>query len=163
MPHFIGITLGRAAGIELTHVGYKGAPPALTDMIGGNLPALVSTLGSFRTHLEPGSKVRLLATAGARRSRFTPTVPTLAEQGFKDLVFAEWSGFYLPAKAPAEVVRRLNTALQQALKSPDIVEFFDGSGVESAPTLPEELAAALQRDMKIWGPIVKSIGFSAES
>lgn len=163
VAHFIPVTLGRAAGIELTHVGYKGAPPALTDMIGGNLPALVSTLGSFIAYLGPGGKVRVLATTGVKRSRFAPMVPTLAEQGFKDMVFAEWSGFYLPAKAPAEVVRRLNTALQQALKAPDIVEFLGGSGVEAAPTTPEELAAALQRDMKIWGPIVKSIGFNAES
>lgn len=163
VPHFISVTLGRAAGIALTHVGYKGAPPALTDMIGGNLPALVSTLGSFSAYLGPGGKVRLLATTGAKRSRFTPTVPTLAEQGFKDMVYTEWSGFYLPAKTPAEVVRRLNTALQQALKTPDIVDFLGGSGVESAPTTPEELAVALQRDMKIWGPIVKSIGFNAES
>jgi tripartite-type tricarboxylate transporter receptor subunit TctC len=163
VPHFIGVTLGRAAGIELTHAGYKGAPPALTDMIGGNLPALVSTLGSFRTYLGPGSKVRLLATTGAKRSRFTPNVPTLAEQGFKDMVYTEWSGFYLPAKAPAEVVRRLNMALQQALKAPDIVEFLASSGVESAPSTPEELAAALQRDMKVWGSVVKSIGFTADS
>lgn len=163
VPHFVGVTLGRAAGVELTHVGYKGAPPALTDMIGGSLPALVSTLGSFKTYMTPGSKVRILATTGAKRSRFSPTVPTMAEQGFKDMVYTEWSGFYLSAKAPADVVRRLNAALQQALKSPDIVEFLAASSVESAPSTPEELAAALQRDMKIWGPIVKSIGFNAES
>ena len=163
VPHFIGVTLGRAAGIELTHVGYKGAPPAITDMIGGTLPALVSTLGSFQSIMVPGSKVRLLATTGAKRSRFAPSVPTLAEQGFKDMVYSEWSGFYLPAKAPAEVVRRLNAALQQALKAPDLVDFLGGSSVESAPTSAEELASALQRDMKIWGPIVKSIGFTADS
>ena len=163
VPHFIGVTLGRATGIELTHVGYKGAPPALTDVIGGSLPALVSSLGSFRTYLGPGGKVRLLATTGTKRSRFTPNVPTLAEQGFKDMVYSEWSGFYVPAKTPAEVVRHLNIALQQALKASDIVEFLASSGVEAAPSTPEELAAALQRDMKMWGPIVKSIGFTADN
>lgn len=163
VPHFIGVTVGRAAGVELTHVGYRGAPPALTDMLGGTLPALVATLGSFRSSIGPGSKIRMLASTGAKRSRFTPNVPTLAEQGFKDMVYSEWSGFYLPAKAPADVVRRLNLALNQALTATDFVEFLAGSGVESAPSTPEELAAALQRDMKIWGPIVKSIGFTADT
>lgn len=163
LAHFTGITLGRAASVELTHAGYKGAPAALQDMLGGILPAMVATLGSFRPHMGPGSKIRVLATMGAKRSRFAPQVPTLVEQGFKDMVYAEWSGFYLAAKAPTEVVRRVNGALQQALSAPDIVEFLAGSGVEAAPSTPEELAAALQRDMKIWGPIVKSIGFTAES
>jgi tripartite-type tricarboxylate transporter receptor subunit TctC len=90
-------------------------------------------------------------------------VPTLAEQGFKDMVYNEWLGFYLSAKAPAEVVNRLNIALHQALKAPDIMEFLPSLGLEAAPSTPEELAAALQRDMKIWGPIVKSIGFTADS
>jgi tripartite-type tricarboxylate transporter receptor subunit TctC len=161
--HFTGITLGRAAGIELTHVGYKGAPPALQDMLGGTLSALAATMGAFRSQMGPGSKIRLLATTGARRSRFTPQVPTLAEQGFKDMVYNEWLGFYLSAKAPAEVVNRLNIALHQALKAPDIMEFLPSLGLEAAPSTPEELAAALQRDMKIWGPIVKSIGFTADS
>lgn len=163
VPHFIGITLGRAAGMELTHIGYKGAPPALTDMLGGTLPALVSTLGSFRSIMTPGNKIRILATIGAKRSRFTPTVSTLAEQGFKDMVYSEWSGFYAPAKVSADAVRRLNQALNQALMATDFVEFLAGSGVEPAPSTPQDLAAALQSDMKTWGPIVKSIGFTADS
>ncbi len=161
--HFTGIILGRAAGIELTHVGYKGAPQAIQDMLGGTLPALAATMGAFRSVMGPDSKVRLLATTGAKRSRFTSHVPTLAEQGFKDMVYNEWLGFYLSAKAPAEVVRRLNLTLHQALKTPDIIEFLASIGMEATPGTPEELAAALQRDMKIWGPIVKSIGFSADS
>jgi tripartite-type tricarboxylate transporter receptor subunit TctC len=161
--HFTGVMLGRAAGIELTHVGYKGSPPAIQDMLGGTLPALVSPLGSFLNYMGPGSKIRVLATSGARRSRFTPGVATLAEQGYKDLVFSEWYGFYLPARAPAEVVRRLNAALHQALKAPDIAESLAGFGMDPAPGTPEELATALQRDLKIWGPIVKSIGFTVDS
>lgn len=161
--HFTGITLGRAAGLELTHVGYKGSPPAIQDMLGGTLPALVSPLGSFLNYMAPGSKIRVLATSGAKRSRFTPNVPTLIEQGFKDMAYNEWYGFYLPAKAPADVVRRLGSALHQALKAPDIVESLASFGMEATPGTPEELNAALQRDMKIWGPIVKSIGFTVDS
>ena len=161
--HFTGITLGRSAGVELAHVGYKGSPPAIQDMMGGTLPALVSPLGSFLNYMGPGSKIRVLATSGAKRSRFTPNVPTLLEQGFKDMAFSEWYGFYLSAKAPTDVVHRLNQALHQALKAPDIITSLAGFGMDSTPGTPEELAAALQRDQKTWGPIVKSIGFTVDS
>lgn len=161
--HFTGVTLGRNAGVELTHVGYKGSPPAIQDMLGGTLPALVSPLGSFLTYMGPGSKIRVLATSGAKRSRFTPNVPTLVEQGIKDMAYNEWYGFYLSAKAPTDVVRRLNGALHQALKAQDIVDSLASFGMEPTPGTPEELNAALQRDLKIWGPIVKSIGFTVDS
>ena len=161
--HFTAVTLGRAAGVEVTHVGYRGSTPALQDLIGGSLPALCSPLGTFLSHMTPNSKLRLLASSGAKRSRFSPQVPTLAEQGFKDLVFDEWYGFYLPAKAPDEAVRRLNAALHEALKAPEVIETLHSAGMESSPSTPSELAAALQRDIKIWGPIVKSIGFTADS
>ncbi|GLS14357.1 tripartite tricarboxylate transporter substrate-binding protein [Hydrogenophaga electricum] len=161
--HFTGVTLGKAAGVELTHVGYRGSPPAIQDLIGGSLPALVSPLGSFLSYMVPGSKLRVLASSGAQRSRFTPQLPTLVEQGFKNLAFNEWYGFYAPARTPDEMVRRVNAALHQALKAPEVVETLHSAGMESAPGTPADLTAALQRDMKTWGPIVKSIGFTADS
>lgn len=160
--HFVVEMLGRAAGVELTHVGYRGAAPAIQDMLGGTMSALCTPLGSFSTYLKDG-KIRLLATSGAKRTRFTPNVPTLAEQGFKDLVFSEWYGFYLPAKASPDTVKRLNAALHNALKSPEVAQTLDSFAMEAAPSTPEQLAAALQADLKRWGPIVKSIGFTADS
>lgn len=159
--HFVGVMLGRAAGVELSHIGYKGSPQAIQDMIGGNLPAMCSPLGSFTNTY--GGKLRVLATTGAKRSRFTPNVPTLAEQGYKDMVFSEWYGFFLPAKASPEAVKKLNTALQQALTSPDIVGTLADFAMEPAPSTPEELVASLKSEMQRWAPIVKSIGFVAES
>lgn len=157
--HFVTVMLGRAAGIDLTHVGYKGSGPAVTDMLGGNLPAFCSPLGTFLNQ----PKLRVLATSGSERSRFTPNVPTLAEQGFKDMIYREWYGFYLPAKASPEAVRGLNAALRDALGSRDIIDTLATFGMEAAPSTPEQLAAALQESQKRWGPIVKSIGFSADS
>jgi tripartite-type tricarboxylate transporter receptor subunit TctC len=90
-------------------------------------------------------------------------VPTLVEQGFKDMAYNEWYGFYMSAKAPTEVVRRLNGALHQALKAQDIVDSLASFGMEPTPGTPDDLSAALQRDLKIWGPIVKSIGFTVDS
>lgn len=157
--HFIALMLGRAAGVDLTHVGYRGSNAAVQDMLGGNLPALCAPLGTYLNQ----PKLRVLATSGAKRSRFTPAIPTLTEQGFKDLVFDEWYGFYLPAKAAPEVVRGLNAALQEALLAQDTVETLNSFGMEAAPSSPERLAQALDQDIKRWGAIVKDIGFSVES
>ena len=131
MPHFIGVLLGRSAGVELTHVPFRGTQPAVLDMIGGQIPAVCGPLGEFVQHAAAG-RVRILGTSGPKRSRFTPQVPTLAEQGFTELVFTEWFGFYLPGQAPGEVVQRLNTALRGALAAPDVVEGLGVVGLEAA-------------------------------
>lgn len=157
--HFAAISLGKAAGVEITHIGYKGSGAAITDMIGGNLPALCSPLGTFLNQ----PRLRLLATTGPERSRFTPQVPTLVEQGFKNMVFQEWYGFYLPASAPASAVQRLNAAVHRALASKEVQESLASFGMEAAASTPGELAEALHDAQKKWGPIVKSIGFSADS
>ena len=85
------------------------------------------------------------------------------EQGFKDLVFEEWYGFFLPAKAPTDVVNRLNSALRSALAEKDVVDTLATFGLEPAPSSPEQLAAALRADHQKWRGIVKSIGFTADS
>lgn len=160
--HFVGLMMGRAAGVELTHVAYRGTPPAINDMLGGSMPALCGPLGTFLPLMGAG-KIRLLASSGAQRSRFTPHVATLAEQGYKDLVFSEWYGFYAPAKTPSDTIQRLNRELQQALLSKDVVDTLATVGMEAAPSTPEQLASTLKRDLATWGPIVKAIGFTAEN
>ena len=160
--HFATVMLGRMAGVDLQHVGYRGAQPAVQDMLGGTMPALCTPLGSFAPYLKDG-KIRVLATSGAQRTRFTPQVATLAEQGFKDLVMSEWYGSFLPAKAAPETVKRLNSALHDALKSPDIAQTMSSFAMEPAPSSPEKLSAELQADLKRWGSIVKSIGFTADA
>jgi len=160
--HFVGLMLGRASGVELSHVGYRGTPPAINDMLGGNMPALCAPLGTFLP-LRDAGKLRILATSGPKRSRFTPDVPTLVEEGYKDMVYTEWYSFFVPAKTPAAVVGKLNSALRPVLLSDDVVKAFASFGMEAAPSTPETLSASLQENLRIWGPIVKSIGFSADS
>ncbi len=159
--HFTGIMLGRAAGVELTHIGFRGTQAAIPDLLSGQLPALCGPLGEFLRHL-PGGKVRVLGTSGAQRSRFTPNVATFVEQGFKDMALSEWHGFFLPAKASPEVVQKLNTVLRQALTAPDMVEGLAVFGLDPAPSTPAELASKLKADTERWGPIVKAIGFMAD-
>lgn len=157
--HFVTQMLGRAAGVPITHVGYRGSAPALQDMLGGTLPAICTPLGTLLNQ----PRLRVLGTSGGKRSRFTPEVPTLAEQGYKDLVYDEWYGFFLPASASPAVVQRLNAALRAALTHPRVLESLATFGMESTPSSPEQHAAALKADLERWGSVVKSVGFTADS
>jgi tripartite-type tricarboxylate transporter receptor subunit TctC len=161
-PHFIGALAGRAAGVDLKHVPYRGTQPAILDMIGGQLQAVSGPVGEFTQHVAAG-KCRLLATTGAQRNKFAPTVATLLEQGMKDMAFSEWFGFYLPGKAAPDAVARANAAIRVALAAPETVEGLELMGLESRSSTPAELAAMLKADTERWGPLVKAIGFTADS
>jgi len=162
VPHFIGVLIGRSAGVDLKHVPYRGTQPAILEMIGGQIQAVSGPVGEFIQHVAAG-KCRLLATTGAARSKFAPTVPTLLEQGLKDMAFNEWFGFYLPAKSPPEVVHRANAALRAALAEREVIEGLETMGLEAKSSTPAELGAMLKADTERWGPVVKAIGFTADS
>ena len=162
VPHFIGVLLGRSAGVDIKHVPYRGTQPAILDMIGGQLPAVCGPIGEFTQHVAAG-KCRLIAATGTSRNRFAPDTPTLVEQGLRDMAFSEWFGFFLPGKAPADVVQRANTALRAALADKETIDGLAVMGLEAKSSTPGELAALLDADTRRWGPIVKAIGFTAES
>lgn len=162
VPHFVAELFGRAAGVDLKHVPYRGTQPAIADLIGGQVASVSGPVGEFLQHL-PGGKVRLLATSGAARSKFAPSVATYAEQGFKDIVFDEWFAFYMPAKVPADVLNRTATAIRNALTSPEVVEALAQMGLEARPSTPTELAELLKKDSERWAPLIRTIGFTADS
>ena len=161
-PHFVGALLGLKANIELKHAAYRGTQPALQDMMGGQIAAVSGPIGDITQHLSSG-KVRVLATSGAKRNRFMPDVPTFAEQGFRDLTHSEWFAFFLPPKAPQDVVNKVHSALKTALATKDVIDGLATFGLESMSSTPAELADLLKKDTVKWAPIVKSIGFTAES
>ena len=161
-PHFIGALLGKSAGVELKHAAYRGTQPAMLDLLGGNIAAVSGPIGDITQHL-PTGKVRILGVSGAKRSRFAPDVPTFEEQGIKDMTHSEWFAFLLPAKASPEVVARANAAFKQALAQKDVVDGLAVMGLEATSSTPEELAKLLKDSYDRWGPIVKKIGFTADS
>ena len=161
-PHFIGILIGRAGKVDMTHVAFRGSQPAILDMVGGQIPAVCGPVGEFIQFVQAG-KCRLLATSGAQRSKFFPQVPTLSEQGYKDLAFSEWYGFFLPAKASTETVQKLNAAIRNAVAQKDTIEGLAAAGLEPQVSSPEQLTAALKADTERWRGIVKSVGFSADT
>ena len=162
VPHFVAELFSRAAGLDLKHVPYRGTQPAIVDLMGGQVASVSGPVGEFLQHL-PTGKVRLLATSGAARNKFAPSVPTYAEQGFKDIVFDEWFAFYLPGKAAPEVVNKLSTAIRNALKAQDVIDALGQMGLEAKGSTPQELAAMLKADTTRWAPLVKTIGFTADS
>jgi tripartite-type tricarboxylate transporter receptor subunit TctC len=161
-PHFIGALLGKNAGVELKHAGYRGTQPAMLDLLGGNLPAVCGPIGDIIQHL-PTGKVRILGVSGEKRSRFTPDVPTFGEQGLKNMAHSEWFAFFLPAKAAPDVVARLSAAMKTALAHKEVIDGLSGFGLEALWSSPADLAEILRKDTIKWGPIVKEVGFTAES
>jgi tripartite-type tricarboxylate transporter receptor subunit TctC len=162
VPHFIGVLLGKSAGIELKHVPYRGSQPAIQDLIGGQIQSVSAPVGEFTQQVAAG-KARFLGVSGEKRSRFAPNVPTFVEQGLKDLAFSEWFGFFAPGGTPAPVVQRANTALRAALAAKDVVDGLAVMGLEAQSSTPEALATLLKTSHDRWGPIVKQIGFTADS
>ncbi len=161
-PHFIGTMAAQAAGVELTHVPFRGTVPAISDMVGGQIAAVATPLGDLMPFVEAG-KCRLLATTGEKRSRFSLSVPTFAEQGYKNIVLNDWFAFFVAAKTPTAQLQRLSNALKTALTSPIVVKAMAERGLESRWSTSAELAARLQGDLARWKPIVKSLNFTATS
>jgi len=157
--HFMVDMLSRSSGIDITHVGYRGSPAAIGDLLGGQVAGFSGPTGTFLSQ----PKLRVLATSGEKRSRFFPNVATFLEQGFSSMVMSDWMGFFVPANTPPERIRQLNGLLRDALLAPDTVLSLNTFGMEAAPSTPEALASMLASDLKRWGPIVKATGFSADS
>lgn len=162
IPHFVGILASRHAGVEVVHVPYRGTQPAILDMIGGQIAAASGPVGGFVEHVRAG-KCRLLATSGPQRSRFTPSVPTYAEQGMPEIQFDEWLGFFMPDGTPRALTEAASASIREAIAHPDAARALAGAGVEAASSTPAELGALLRRDFDRWQPIVRSVGFAASS
>jgi len=160
-PHFVGVMLAQASGVELTPVHYKGGGPALNDLVGGQVPVSVNPIGELLPQLK-GGKVRVLATTGAKRSKFLPDVPTMAESGFADIQLSPWLGFFAPARTPADVVKRLSNGINDAVQSGDTQQNLIKFGMESAVATPIGFAEIVRQDIEKWRPIVKASGFAAE-
>jgi tripartite-type tricarboxylate transporter receptor subunit TctC len=161
-PHFLGALLSLDTGVPMQHVAYRGSVPGVTDVIGGQLAAMLTPHGDFLANHRAG-KIRILATSGKKRSPFVPEVATFAEQGFPDLTVEEWFGFFAPAKTPANVVSAANAAINAALKDKALIESWATQGLVPLGGTTDDMAKDLQRQLGFWGPIVKRIGFTAES
>lgn len=160
LPHFLAVLFGQRAGLDLRHVSYRGSAPALTDLVGGQLPMIVTTLSDM-TEMHKGGRIKVLAVSGAKRSQFMPEVPTLAEEGY-DLSATGWYGLFVPAKTPPDFVEKVNRIVVDAIKSPDVSGRMLTMGLQPTGTSAAEMAAIQKRDSAFWAPAVQASGFKAE-
>lgn len=161
-PHFIGALLGLNNNVELKHVPYRGSVPGVTDVVGGQIAAMVTPHGDFIPNHKAG-KLRILATSGKTRSPFVPEVATFAEQGFTELTVEEWFGFYAPVKTPAAIVAAANAAINAAIKDKSVTDALTVVGLIPFGGTAEEMALSQKVEYDRWGPLIKRIGFTAES
>lgn len=161
-PHFIGALLGLARGVDLKHVPYRGSMPGITDLVGGQIAAMATPSGDFIANYKAG-KLRVLATSGSRRSPFLPDVPTFAEQGFPELTVEEWFGFYAPAGVAPKVVASANAAINQALGDKAVADSLAIVGLIARGSTPQAMADSQRHEFERWGPLIKRVGFTAES
>jgi len=157
MPH-LALELFQSAGsIKFLHVPYRGAAPALTDLLGGQVRGLFADAPVLLSHIQAG-KLRVLGAASDQRTEILPDVPTLAEQGFADTHAENWYGLLAPARTPPAVTAKLNDAVRKALEDPDVRRKLVQSGAVPAPTSPEEFAKQLQSELERWGRVVRAKG-----
>ncbi|HEY6087139.1 MAG TPA: tripartite tricarboxylate transporter substrate-binding protein [Burkholderiaceae bacterium] len=161
-PHFLGALLGLSQSVDLKHVPYRGSVPGITDVVGGQIAAMFTPAGDFLPNHRAG-KLRLLGTSGSSRLPFAADVATFAEQGFGELTTEEWFGFHAPAKIPAATLASANAAINAALKDRSVIDGLAVVGLLAQGSTPEEMARSQRAEFERWGPLVKRIGFTAES
>ena len=147
--HVIGAGLNRAAGIDLTHVPYKGEAPAVTDMMSGQVSSAYGSVGYMARQLS-GGKVRLLAVASLARLKNFPDLPTFAEAGFPSLNLPGWSGIFLPTGTSPEIVPRLNAEIVKAVRMADVAEKINGMGFVPVGNSAEAFGISIKSEFEKW-------------
>ena len=152
--------LNHAAGIQMQHVPYKGAVPAITDLLGGRIQVFIGAVNSLLPHIKEG-KLRLIAGAGGKRFAAFPDLPAIAET-VPGVALDVWLGVFMPAGVPKDVVTRVNADIARVLQLPDVKANLSGQGIEAAPSSPEALAATIKDDYARWGKVIREANIKAD-
>lgn len=155
--HLLGAMFSKGAGVPLLHVPYKGAAPALADLIGGNVEAVFTSIPSVVGHVQ-GGRVRALSVTSAKRSAALPNVPTIAETAIPGFDVTPWFGLLAPAGTPPQIVGKINEDVNALLKSKEVIDAFAAQGAEPFATTPEAFGSLLRRDIDKWAVVVKETG-----
>jgi tripartite-type tricarboxylate transporter receptor subunit TctC len=149
------------AGIDMLHVPYKGGPPAVTDLIGGQVQVMFETGPGALPHVKSG-KLKAIAVSSLKRSAAMPGLPTVAESGYPGFESIAWIGISAPAGTPKDIIAKLHTEIVKIVNMPDIKERFLALGTESVGSTPEEFAAYLKSEIAKWGKVVKESGATVD-
>lgn len=159
--HLLGEMFNAAAGVKLMHVPYRGAAPAMQDLMGGHIQLVFTSLPSVSGSIRQGTLHPIAVTSGKRAASFA-NIPTVAEAGFKDFDVNPWFGLFAPARVPAAVIAKINADVNEVLKAREVVEKFAAQGAEPYLTTPQQFAAVLQADIAKWSEVVKASGASVD-
>ena len=159
--HLAGEQFKVAAGLDITHVPYKGGNPAISELLGGHVPVLFSSLGSAAPHIKSGKVVALADTSSKRSSTF-PNVPTLAESGYPGFDATIWFGIVGPAGLPKSVMDKLVPALDKVMQDPEVIEAIKREGYDPMVMTPKQTGERIASDLASWGKTVKSANIKAE-
>src|SRR5262245_31148571 len=161
VSHVSGVYFATAAGIQLTHIPYKGTGPALADLLGGHIPMAFAPIPATHANVAEGS-LRGLAVTSLKRSSLLPDVPTIGESGVPGFEASLYYGLVAPAGTPRPIIEKLNKALRDVLASDEVKKRLATDGTEPTPSTPEEYAAHIDRDETKWSKVVKDSGARAE-
>lgn len=159
--HLGGVMLMRLTGIEMVHVPYKGGGPLVTDMLGGQMHAMFASLPQVLPHV-PAGRLKVLAVGHPTRLRGAPDIPTVRET-VPEFNNPAWWGIVAPAHTPADIVARLNAAINRIMESPDVIQRFQVNGLETATSTPQGYADIIRSDLQTWRKLIRDANISVES
>jgi len=159
--HIAGELLKSMAGVDMLHVPYKGAAPAMSDLLGGQVSFMFLSMPSALKNVQAG-KLRALGVASRTRSTAAPELPTVAEQGFPDFEAVSWYALMASARTPSDVIEKIAAESARALRSPEVRERLLGLGANPVGNTPGELAAMLRREYAFWGDFIRKQGIRGE-
>lgn len=161
LGHLAMALLGKSGGLEFQHIPYKGGGPLMNDALAGHVPLAIGSVFLVKPHID-SKRLRPLAVTTSRRSPDLPSVPTLAESGFAGFEAPAWWAVLAPAKTPPEILKRMNEELNRVLRLPDIAKRLDAQGIDVLGGSPEAARVFIERQMDIWGKVVKDNGIKAD-
>ena len=159
--HLLGEMFSAASQVKMLHVPYKGAAPALTDLIAGQIQLVFTSLPSISQHIRAGT-VKGLAVTSAKRAPAFKDMPTVAESGYPSFVINPWFGLFAPKGTPPAVIRQINADIKKILEDKDTLDRFALLGAEPYESTPQEFTAMLHTDIQKWAAVVKSSGATVD-
>lgn len=159
--HLAGAMMAGAANVKMTHIPYRGGGPAVTDVMGGQVPLLWVSIPAAANFVKAG-KLKALAVSTTKRSAVFPDVPTMIESGFKDFEVDSWYAMFVPANTPKAAVDRLNAAANKVLTTPEVKEKLLNQGAEAVGGSPEALGRVVKAELVKWDKVVRENGIKAE-
>ena len=161
-PHHMAMELFKSrAGIDIVHIPFSATGPAVTQLLGGEVPIMFLPVHVAIAHVKAG-KLVALAAGGEKRHPLAPDVPTLGELGLRNANTDIWYALWAPARTPAAIVNRIDADLQKALAMPDVREALAKQGMQERTSSPAELRSLMESDVALWSEVVKSAGIKAE-